>query len=240
MKSKAFHLTLIFSLLVPLTTSKAFIGFGLTAFQELASVDADLSQKIGNNVTSTLSRTAFENPYGIGGYLYLDFIPVIDLELDVQATIGQYKFNFTNTPAIGSPVSTGDVDFAYVRGSGYLTAVKKIIGLGIPVLGGVKVLAGGGMNYHITAPFASMDMMEEMLGDDLFDTTFDPTSMQDKIVNYMTDNTTTKTGVHFQTGIKFKILVLNAFLNYRYTIAKDVYPGQNGFSSLNLRLGMGF
>jgi hypothetical protein len=34
--------------------------------------------------------------------------------------------------------------------------------------------------------------------------------------------------------------MLDSFLNYRYTIAKDVVPGSNGFGALNLRVGLGF
>jgi pyruvate,orthophosphate dikinase len=34
--------------------------------------------------------------------------------------------------------------------------------------------------------------------------------------------------------------MLDSFLNYRYTIAKDVVPGAKGFGALNLRVGLGF
>ena len=44
---------------------------------------------------------------------------------------------------------------------------------------------------------------------------------------------------HFQAGLQFKLLMLDTFLNYRYTIVDDVVPDAGGFGSVNLRIGFG-
>jgi len=247
MKSKIFTLVLLGILIVPMSFSYGFIGFGLTVGQEMATVDGVLESmdksESGLNYTTSMDRMGFEDPILVGGYLYLDFIPVIDLEVDFQLAIGEYDFEFYNT--IVNPItnatdvfSTGLVPFAYARGSFYLTARKKLFGVGVPILGGIKLHAGGGLNFHSTAPYASIDMMEELLGDDLYES-FDQAAMEDKIITYMEDNLESQAGIHFQAGIQLKLLILDTFINYRYTIAKDVYLDQGGFGALNIRIGMG-
>ncbi len=240
MKSKLFTLILISLLIVPISTSFGFIGFGLTVLQEMGSV-GDYSESMSEGVLeASFTREAFENPVGVGGYLYLDFIPVIDLEVDFQVAFATYGFNFSNY-AGGLQLATTppEAEFPYARGSFYLTARKKLVGAGVPILGGVKVHAGGGLNFHKTAPYMSIKMMQEMLGDDLY-TSFDTGAMEDKILDYVKDNIESATGIHFQVGVQLKLLILDMFVNYRYTIAKDVFEDKSGFGALNFRLGMGF
>ena len=239
MKSKLFTLILIGLLAVPMSSSFGFIGFGLTVLQEMGSV-GDYSESMSEGILeATFTRDAFENPVGVGGYLYLDFIPVIDLEVDFQVALATYAFNFSNY-ASGLQLATTppEAEFAYVRGSFYLTARKKLVGVGVPILGGIKVHAGGGLNFHKTAPYMSIKMMQEMLGDDLY-ASFDTGAMEDKILDYVEDNLESQTGIHFQVGVQLKLLILDTFINYRYTIAKDVFEDQAGFGALNIRLGIG-
>ena len=54
------------------------------------------------------------------------------------------------------------------------------------------------------------------------------------------DNYLESTGFHAQAGLQFKLLMIDTFVIYRYTIAKDVVPGSDGFGALNIRLGFGF
>ncbi len=68
---------------------------------------------------------------------------------------------------------------------------------------------------------------------------FDQAAMEDKIITYMEDNLDSQAGIHFQAGVQLKLLILDTFINYRYTIAKDVYLDQAGFGALNIRLGIG-
>lgn len=219
-----------------------FIGFGLNVNQDIVKVDP-YSESSSNLISTVqLTRTGFDNAYGLGGYLSLDFIPIVDLEIEGQATGNVYTFDFSNFTAINpdEPVyTTGDVDFAWARASAYVTVRKKILGLGLPLIGGVKVHIGGGLNSHYSAPFISLDTMKDLLGDALYEG-FEKDAMQDKVIKYIEDNSVQSTGFHFMAGLQFKLLVLDSWVFYRYTMAPDIYSGQEGFGTLNLRLGLGF
>ena len=240
MKSKLFTLILIGLLVVPMSSGFGFIGFGLTVLQEMGSVDGYEESMTEGFSEAIFTRDAFDNPVGIGGYLYIDIIPIVDLEMDFQIAAATYAFNFSTYAndilLAGTPAGA---EFAYARGSFYLTARKKLVGVGVPILGGVKIHAGGGLNFHKTAPYMSIDLMQELLGDDLY-AEFDQSAMEDKILDYVEDNLESATGIHFQVGVQLKLLILDMFVNYRYTIAKDVFEDQSGFGALNFRLGMGF
>ena len=43
-----------------------------------------------------------------------------------------------------------------------------------------------------------------------------------------------------QLGLRFKILVIDTHLNFRYNIAENVYDGSNGYTEIQFKLGMGF
>ncbi|MBL7067845.1 MAG: hypothetical protein ISS29_08360 [Candidatus Marinimicrobia bacterium] len=239
MKTKKKIIAIFVVMTVSISSAFGFIGFGLYGLQDMVTVEGHQSDQVEGVVMVLMDRQGFENPYGLGGYIYLDFIPFIDIEADVQATFSKYTFNFQNYANSVLLVETGEVDFAYARISGFLTVRRKLIGLSLPVLGGVKLHAGGGLNFHKSVPFASINMMEDLLGDDLFNA-FEASSMEDKIVDYIKENAETNTGFHAQIGVQLKLLVLDSFIYYRYVISKDLYPDTNGFGTLNLRIGLGF
>ena len=233
MKSKLFTLILIGLLAVPMSSGFGFIGFGLQVLSEMGSIDGgEYSQ--GSGLTEvTMTRDGFDGAFGFGGYLYLDVIPFIDLDLDFQVAGQEYDFRFAN--AVGT---MDDTPFGWARGSVYLTARKNLLKFGVPILGGIKLQAGGGLNFHASTPLASIDMIEELLGGDLVNGS--TSGLQANLEDYLVENKIDATGLHFQAGVQIKLLVLDTFLFYRYTMAKDVYADQNGFGSFNIRFGMGF
>ena len=60
-----------------------------------------------------------------------------------------------------------------------------------------------------------------------------------ELAEYMLKNADKISGFHLQTGVQGKLLFLNAFVNARYTIAKDVIPGKSGFPSIWAGLALG-
>ena len=84
----------------------------------------------------------------------------------------------------------------------------------------------------------SQAMMESVMGgaENLGSGTLDT----DNLISYLKDNKVSSTGFHIQTGLQFKILMLDSFFYYRHVFADNVIPDAKGFGSLNLRLGMGF
>ena len=69
------------------STVFAIGGLGLSVNSSSFSVDAGSSDLMveGLNVGS-FSYDGFENGGGIGGYLYLDIIPVVDLDIEYNIT----------------------------------------------------------------------------------------------------------------------------------------------------------
>ena len=227
----------------------AIAGFGLNVAYDQILVNAGSDSKV-SSLTRTevrIVRNGFENSAGVGGFLYLDVIPFIDLEVDFQAVGNKYQFDFQNyldsnvDDAFDDGemvVNTGLTDFLWARASVYYTVRTNLLDLSIPVLGGVDLHAGAGMNQHIAAPFMSLNLMESLLGEDLFEE-FDEEAMANKILDYMEENSETVQGFHVQAGLQFKILVLTAILNVRYTIIEDLYPDTSAFPSINLNIGFG-
>ena len=205
-------------------------GFGLQVGQSSFSV-AESSPESGLPDV-TLTNSSFDGAFVFGGYLYIDAIPFIDIEVDANVRGNFYDINFENLAGPMDPIN-----FGWVSADVYYTLRKKVVGLSIPFLAGAKLHAGGGFNTHVTTPLADIDMVTELLGEDL--SNGDPSEVNDNLKKYLEDNTIDATGIHIQTGLQFKLLMLDTFLNFRYTIVDDVVPDAGGFGSVNFRLGFG-
>jgi len=215
--------------LIPWSSALGVVGFGVQGGQSILTVASSISSVDGANLTIS----EFANPLSGGGYLYIDVIPVIDLEADFSVSFKKYTFDFENEEGVSGPYDFGWADFSI-----YLSAGKKIVGVGIPLLAKAKLFYGGGYNMHTVTPLMSMDLMESALGGDL---TADPINLsEDDLIDFLKENQVKTSGFHIQSGLQFKILMLDTFLVYRHTFTKDVIPGQDHFGSLNLRMGLGF
>ena len=229
MKKLNYLFFIIWLSLIPWSNALGAVGFGVQGGQSIFTVASSISSVDGANLTIS----EFANPFSGGGYLYIDAIPVIDLEADFSISFKKYTFDFGNAIGVRGPYDFGWADFSI-----YLTAGKKIVGIGIPLLAKAKLFYGGGYNMHTVTPLMSMDLMKSVLGGDL---TVDPTNLtEDDLIDFLTENQVKISGFHIQSGLQFKILMLDTFLFYRHTFAKDVISRQDHFGSLNLRMGMGF
>ena len=217
---------------LPFNSASALIGFGLQVGQGMFSVAESFPETGSPRIK--LTNGAFDGSFNFGGYLYVDAIPFIDLEVDFNFSGNTYDINFKN--AIDDmPI----LPFGWASASTYVTARKKIVGFSIPFLAATKVHAGGGVNTHMTTPIPNVDMITALIGDAL---NADPSALDENLEDFLTneDNYFESTGFHAQAGLQFKLLMIDTFVIYRYTIAKDVVPGADGFGSLNVRLGLGF
>ena len=231
---------LIITLLAVLPSSIfAIVGLGLSVNQSMFSVGSSSSPLLIDNPVPGLdplevgsfTHHGFENGFGLGGYLYLDIIPVIDLDVEVNTVGNLYNFSFVN------PVSSLDsVQFAYATGNTYITIQKSIFDLGIPFLARANLYAGLGYNQHIAIPMINQDMLTAVVaGGDIENGELD----EDALKDYLKENKIEATGFHVQAGLQMHLLTFDVFAYYRYTIAKDVIPGSNGFGSFNFRFGFG-
>ena len=229
MKKLNYLFFIIWLSLIPWSSALGAVGFGVQGGQSIFTIASSISSKDGADLTIS----EFANPFSGGGYLYIDAIPVIDLEAEFSISFKKYTFDFGNAIGVRGPYDFGWADFSI-----YLSAGKKIVGIGIPLLAKAKLFYGGGYNMHTVTPLMSMDLMESVLGGDL---TVDPTNLsEDGLIDFLKENQVNSSGFHIQSGLQFKILMLDTFLFYRHTFAKDVISRQDHFGSLNLRMGMGF
>ena len=211
-------------------------GFGLQVGQGMVTVGATESKRnlIATDdlvVDAIMTTTEFSNPYVIGGYIYIDAIPFIDLEADINLVGQEYDFGFNN------PTEIGPYKFGWGSVSTYVTIRKSALGLSIPILAKAKLFYGGGYNQHMVTPLMTIDLMEEMMGGDL---AADPTNISEEdLIKFLDENKIESSGIHVQAGLQFKVLMLDSFLFYRHTFAKDLVPDADAFGSINLRLGFG-
>jgi len=228
---KNIKLLVIINLFV-FTSLFAIGGLGFYGGQGMLTVASTTDE----NDIATVTTGEFSNPMQFGVYLYIDAIPFIDIEVDAQATWSEYTFDFSNT--FGGPDGTtvGPYDSYWGGVSTYITLRKKLIGFGIPLLGGAKIHAGGGYNMHSFGPLANLNLVEDLMGD----LSAEPEFNEKKLVEFVKDNKVDINGFHVQAGLQFNLLMLDSFLIYRQTFGgfEDVIDAKS-FGSINLRLGFG-
>ena len=166
--------------------------------------------------------------------------PEINRFVAISPQPNVYDFSFKNDAMDIANVEPDTLGFAWVSGNMYLTIQKSIFKLGIPFLAKAKLYGGLGLNQHTSTPFIDQDMMESFVTNedgetDLQNGEFDSAALED----YLADNLIESSGLHFQAGLQLRLLTFDVFTFYRYTMASDVIPDANGFSSLNFRLGLG-
>ena len=125
-----------FILVLFISQAYSIAGFGLNLNQTMYSVDAE--ENSPNNFIS-YGHEKISGGVGIGGYLYIDAIPFIDLDLEFNGFGTTYSYY------------VGTTNFSLPFGSlaGYLTMQKKIFQLKIPFLAKAKFTAGAGLNHQI-------------------------------------------------------------------------------------------
>lgn len=208
-------------------------GLGLQLGQGIFSVDASSPETNVPGVTFT--NGAFDGSINVGGYVYIDLIPFIDVELDFNMIANTYDIEFQNELGSMPPIS-----FSWGSVNTYTTVRRKVAGLSIPFLAAAKAHAGLGVNSHTTAPVADVNTVKGFLGGDL---TNNPVTadLETQLLDFLKDedNFVKSNGFHVQAGLQFKLLMLDSFLMYRHTFVEDVVPGAKGFGALSLRLGFG-
>ena len=211
----------------------AIAGFGAYGDFDLLKYPDGIS---GNKSTSGVEYEGFDNAKGFGLLFYIDAIPVVDLEVDLEFVGNIYKY----TPYIGD-LALSEGEMPWGRVSTYMTLRKEILGLSIPLLAKAQLYGGLGFNKHTVLPVMTVDIIKAAF-DNADDALAESTSDEDQIqelADYMLDNADKISGFHLQTGVQGKLLFLNAFVNARYTIAKDVIPGKSGFPSIWAGLALG-
>ena len=213
----------------------AIVGFGAYGDIDLLKYPKGID---GNKATSGVEYGGFDNANGFGLLFYIDAIPVVDLEADIEFVGNLYEY----TPYLaGIPLASEDLPWGRV--STYVTIRKEILGLSIPLLAKAQLYGGVGFNKHKVVPIMTADVIKDALGGDdleaalkLFEA--DTEEGAKDLAKSMLDNVEDVSGFHLQAGVRGKLLMFNAFVNARYTIA-DVIPDKSGYPSLWVGLALG-
>ena len=218
------------------STMFGIVGFGLNVIQDGAKLGAASNTEGSGLTAATVESFEMEaTPAGIGFYGFLDLAGWA-VEFEANVVGGEYKFSFVNQLA-----TMENVPFAWGRGSTAITIKKNIADFSIPLLAKTALSVGVGTNTHSSTPRASVSMVKELLGtDDLVNAEVTPAALEEQLIAYLEDNLIETSGIHAQLGLRFKVLVADAHLNFRYNIAEDVYDGSDSFTEIQFKLGIGF
>jgi hypothetical protein len=232
---KNLKILILAGLIVLPKTIFGIVGFGLNVIQDGSKLGAS-SYTEGSGLTlATVESFEMDGlPAGIGSYIFIDLAGWA-VELEANIVGGEYSFTFSN-----AITKMEDISFGWARGSSGITVKKNIADFSIPLLAKTALSVGVGVNSHTSTPRASVAMVKELLSTDDLTAEFDASNLEDKLIDYLKDNKIDNSGVHLQLGLRFKILVIDSHLNFRYNMTKDVYEGENGFTEVQFKLGVGF
>ncbi len=188
---------------------------------------------------------------GVGLKLWLDFIPVVDVEFTGNFQFGQYDMAFIvdqgpggmDTTEVKPGFSGPGIDDkpAYIRTSGDVAILYPF--LKIPL---VKFSAGGGLSYIVASPVLNNSFTKKALTKAEADGTFDSetassAAIQKVLVNAVKDKDNYAKGVGFfvQAGAKVKppIIPLAVYGDVKYGFGGPSISGVSGGQGLTLELG---
>ena len=214
----------------------AIAGFGAYGDFDLLKYPAGTS---GDLTTSGVEYKGFDNAKGFGLMFYIDALPIVDLEADIEFVGNLYEY----TPYLaGQPLETQELPWGRI--STYFTIRKEIFGLSIPLLAKAQLYGGVGFNKHKVVPIMTADVIKNAFDTDDLESAInsfnaDAEAGADDLAKSMLENVDDISGFHLQAGVRGKLLIFNVFANARYTIAKDVIPDKSGYSSLWVGLALG-
>ena len=221
------------------TTIFGIVGFGLNIIQDGAKLGGAVNVEGSGLASATVESFEMEaSPAGGGGYFFIDLAGWA-VELEANVVGGEYEFEFKNAFS-----EMPRVPFLWGRGSTAITIKKNVADFSIPLLAKTALSVGIGTNTHSSTPRASVSMVMELLDiddpADLINAEFTPDALQAQIITYLEDNLIETSGIHAQLGLRFKVLVADVHVNFRYNIAEDVYKGQDSFTEIQFKAGFGF
>jgi hypothetical protein len=238
MKGKNMKRAIIIIMMIMTTPLFALIGFGANINVDKVMYEGYTATEGSGDFSYSVTGEPFTNAAGLSLYLFLDFIPIVDLEANIELVGNSYKFI---TKMGETELANGE--FPWGRISTYLTVRKKIVGVKIPFLAKAQIYAGGGINSHSVSPRLGVDFFTSAFNSNDISSSlsqdFNNTETFKIFTDYVEKKSTKHSGIHLQAGSQIKLLFLNMFINGRYTFAKDVIPDTNGFFSMNAGLAVG-
>ena len=233
---RIYKILILSALFVFPNTMFGIVGFGLNVIQDGTKLGGAVNVEGSGLTAATVESFEMEaNPVGVGFYGFIDLAGWA-VEFEINGAASEYEFSFVNQLA-----SLENVPFGWGRASTAITIKKNIADFSIPLLAKTALSVGVGTNTHSSTPRASVSMVKELLGtEDLVNAEFTPDALEEQLITYLEDNLIEASGIHAQLGLRFKVLIADAHLNFRYNIAEDVYEGSDSFTEIQFKLGIGF
>jgi len=234
-KNKLFILILLITYILPLG------GIGISSINNSISTNTNSTQ---DDLNIDFHSNGSEK--GLNIFLYFDALPqdlAIEYSREVKSEIGTTNVYYGLNAQGLEPI---EGNFLIVRKSDYFTIRKELMGLSIPILAKASLYIGGGLNKHATvipsielfSDLYDVDVSSNNVVDDLYNAanqSWDASGLLD----LLDKNTTQSTGMHIQTGVQGKLLMLNVFANARYTFIID--EEENSIASFpGLTIGMAY
>jgi hypothetical protein len=191
---------------------------------------------------------------GVGVKLWLDFIPVVDVEFTGNVQFGQYDMAFIidQGPAGGGPYDTTEVKPgmsapgidnkpAYIRSSGDIAVLYPFFK--IPL---VKFSAGGGLSYIVASPVLNNSFVRGALTEAQENGSFDADNassddISEVIIDAIKDKDNYEKGIGFfvQAGAKIKppIIPLALYGDLKYGFGGPSVSGTSGGQGITLEFG---
>tara|TARA_B000000557_G_scaffold251158_1_gene238159 strand:+ start:1393 stop:2112 length:720 start_codon:yes stop_codon:yes gene_type:complete len=224
------------------TSLFAIGGFGLSGNQSLFKVSAGnediIVEKLGESVkVGEFAYDGFENGYGLGGYLYIDALPYVDLDIEYNFRAQIYEFVFQNDAMELAGIDPDTANFPWLSGSVFYTLQYPIKDIEIPLFGEARLYGGLGYNRNSSIPLVNQEMLESVIEGGVESEEYDPS----ELTKYLRENQITSNGLHLDAGVFFRLLTFSGAVYYRQVLfASDVIPpDKSSYGSLNFRLGLG-
>ena len=205
-------------------------GLGINFGSDLYTIPGGTEEWMvegGSNPVSIV-RTDLESPFYVGGYVYLDFLPVVDIEAGFGFAGNTYDYTYTTPGIDGSLSQTESYKLPWFRSSSYLTIQKPMFT--IPM---IKLYVGGGLNMSFSLPIVDKSFITSTLSSNL-----DNASGLNS--NSISDLTTESMGIHIEAGARFKPVFIPFSINAkaRYNIIGDIIPDKSGLLTITVGAGL--
>lgn len=245
--------------------SFAIIGLGFHYAPNFGtSLDKTKNESIGSFGAGDLGSSikyrhgSFSGMQGFGLKLWVDILPIIDVEATYNLAWGSYSSTMTVTGLDGKVVEQdielefdgvpfGKTTPKFVAMNGDLSITYPITWLPI-----IRPYIGGGLTYYLSTPVMSakfikgyMDVLSGELRDALVNGKMDAAQakeLSDKISSKLQDDgLNTNLGGHILLGVRAKlpIIPVAAYVNGKYYFGVD-YDDEIDASSFVLEAGVGF
>ena len=212
------------------------VGFGLTGGTNTINSSGGRSDifvsvpDAGEQKVGQFSNEGFNSAISIGGYLYVDALPFVDIDFEVGLKAAPYYFNIEN-----QSMSQDSLAFMWASGYYFITVQKKILQLKIPFIAKAKLFGGLGVHNHTSTPMINQKMLESVMEGGVEDGDFNT----QKMIEYLDKNKESTGGLHLQLGGQFKLLTFDTMMIYRYVFTDGITSNTDGFSDISFRFGLG-